>query len=149
MSSHRRKEIRDDFVTALTGLAISGTNVFASRVMPMDDDTIPGLTVYTGAEEIDGEGGSRFARVQERALEIHVEAYDKLASGVDDSLDAMIAEVEAAILVVGNIPSASNVDLVSIDEPDIDDGLEKPVGKVKMTFRVQYLTADGDPTTAI
>jgi len=148
MAAHRRKVIRDDFVSALTGLTTTGSRVYKSRVMPMDDDTLPGLIVYTGAEEIDIEEDSRVARIQERALNIIVEAYDKLPAGLDDNLDKMIGEVETAVFS-GAIDTVSTIDLIAIDEPDIDAGLEQPVGRVKMTFRVQYLTADGAPTTAI
>lgn len=149
MADHLRKTIRDEFVAALTGLVTTGPRVFPSRTMPMDNDTLPGLIVYTGSEEIDIEALTRVARVQERTLNVIVEGHDKLAAGLDDSLDQIIAEVEAAILVAGAIPAASTIDLVAIDEPDIDGGLELPVGRVKMTFRAQYLTADGSPTTAI
>jgi len=149
MADHRRKVIRAAIVAKLTGLTTTGSRVYASRVMPMDDVGLPGLIVYAGAEEIDVDTDSRVSRVQERALYIIVEAYDKISTGLDDKLDLILSEIETALLAPGAISSASNIDLVEIDEPEIDAGLEKPVGKMRMTFRVQYLTADGDPTTAI
>ena len=47
--AHLRKQIRDNVVTALTGLSTTGSRVYASRVYP----NLPGLCVYTKSESVE------------------------------------------------------------------------------------------------
>ena len=49
--AHARQSIRDNVVTAVTGLTITCTNVFRSRVHPLGENKLPALCVYTAAEE--------------------------------------------------------------------------------------------------
>jgi hypothetical protein len=44
--AHLRKQIRDNVVTALTGLSTTGSRVYGSRVYPMAAANLPGLCVY-------------------------------------------------------------------------------------------------------
>ena len=37
--AHVRQQIRDAIVTALTGLTTTGTNVFRSRIYPLENNT--------------------------------------------------------------------------------------------------------------
>jgi hypothetical protein len=145
--SHVRQLIREEIATAITGLTTTGANVFQTRVMPMNDAVLPGLAIYTGSEEINTDDEQRVARVQERILEVIVEGYDKLATGVDDQLDDIAHEVETAIFGA-TLTKCSHVDLSSI-ETSVESGAELPVGKITMTFRAHYLTADGAPSTLI
>lgn len=145
--SHIRQQIRDEIATVLTGLTTTGANVFVTRVMPMTDDTIPGLKINTGNEEINTEDSQRVARVQERMLDVIVEGFDKLADGVDDQLDDIAAEVETAIFGA-TLTKCSFINLATI-ETSVEQGAELPVGKITMTFRAHYLTADGAPSTLI
>ena len=52
--AHLRKQIRDNFVTALTSLSTTGSRVYASRVYPMAAANLPGLCVYAKSEEVGG-----------------------------------------------------------------------------------------------
>lgn len=141
--SHARETIRDAVVTAVTGLTTTGTRVYPSRVYPFDDDNLPGLLVFTSYEEIDEEEG-KLAQLQFRNQTVIVEGYDKLSAGLDDKLDDIAEEVETAMFAVG----FNTIDLLST-ETDFEDGIEQPVGKITLTFRLQYLTAEGAPGTAL
>jgi len=145
--SHIRQQIRDEIATVLTGLTTTGANVFVTRVMPMEDSVLPGLTVSTGPEELNTEDGQRISRIQERMLDVVVAGYDKLSAGVDDQLDDIAAEVEVAIFGA-TLTKCSFIDLANI-ETSVEAGAELPVGKITMTFRAHYLTADGAPSTII
>ena len=144
--SHARKDIRDSIVTAVTGLTTTGTRVYASRSYPLDDDNLPGLLVYTVSEDIDEEEG-KLAGIQHRSQIIIVEGYDKLTAGLDDKLDTIAEEIETAIFAA-TIPGSFGLDLLST-QADFEDGLEKTVGKITLTFQVQYLTEEGAPGTAL
>ena len=89
--SHVRQQIRDQLKTTLTGLATTGANVFDSRVY--DHDVVPSLTIYTLSEEL----GEESANKQLRLLSIVVEARAKATTNLDNTLDTIGAEVEAAI----------------------------------------------------
>ena len=146
--SHARQQIRDKVVSLVTGLTTTGANVFASRVYPLQDGELPGLCVFTRAEEVDEEQG-KVERLQHRGVFISVVGYDKLIAGLDDNLDTIAAEVETAVFadrfMSGLIVS---LDLVSTDI-EIDTESEKPVGEITLTFLAQYLTQEAAPETAI
>jgi len=48
--AHVRQSIRDNAVTAVTGLSTTGSNVFHSRVYPLGTNKLPALCVYSNAE---------------------------------------------------------------------------------------------------
>lgn len=144
--SHARSTIRDAFVTALAGLTTTGARVYKSRLYPLDNDNLPGLTVFVTSEEV-GEDEGKIARIQHRSCEVVVKGYDKLIAGLDDQLDTIAAEVESAVFNA-TVPGSIALDLVNT-ESDIETGTEKPVGEITLTFRVQYLTEEGAPNTAL
>ena len=51
--AHIRKSIRDNAVTAVTGLSTTGSNVFRSRVYPLGTNKLPALCVYTNGETVE------------------------------------------------------------------------------------------------
>ena len=146
--SHVRKQIRDVAITNLTNLTITGTNVFKSRVYPLQDEELPGLCVYTAAETNDDETG-KFDIFDNRELIIQVDAYDKLIAGIEDSLDDIAAEVETAIMADPKFSGlAKFTDYLGFTSENSVDG-EQPVGKMSVTFRVTYFVNTGAPGTAI
>lgn len=144
--SHARTAIRDAFFEAVDGLTTTGDRAFKSRKMPSGDEYLPGLLVYTDFEEI-VEDEENVSSVQTRNLLIIVKGHDKLNAGLDDQLDIIAAEVETAVFAA-SIPNIYALDLVGTDL-ETEDGAEKDVGEVELTFRVQYLTQKGAPNTAL
>ena len=51
MANHLRQQIRERIGTTLTGLSTTGSNVFQSRVYPLEDTNLPALVIYTKSEE--------------------------------------------------------------------------------------------------
>ena len=103
--AHLRKQIRDNVVTALTGLSTTGNRVYASRVYPMAAANLPGLCVYAKTEEVETTTITR-PRTQFRTLTLSVEGFVVATSGLDNTLDAISLEVEEALAVD---PSRSNL----------------------------------------
>jgi len=144
--SHARQQIRDAVMEAVIDLATTGRNVWASRAFPLADNVLPGLIVFTDSEFVDEEMG-KIAQLQHRELTVTIKGRDKLTAGLDDHLDDIAAEVEAAMFAA-NLGRVYALDLIST-EMSLAEGLEMPVGEISLTYRVQYITAEGAPTTAI
>ncbi len=97
--AHLRKQIRDNVVTALTGLSTTGSRVYASRVYPMAAAKLPGLCVYAKSEEVETTTTTR-PRTQLRTLTLSVEGFAVATSGLDNTLDAISLEVEEAPVLI-------------------------------------------------
>ena len=146
--AHVRKTIREYFGTQLTGLTTTGSNVFESRVYPMQSSKLPAVLIYTTSEE-SAESAFSSKRVQNRVLDVMVEGYVRAIANFDDTLDQIATEVEGAILddpTLGGI--AVNTELTGT-EANYSGDSEQPVGTIRLTFQVQYRTETGQPETAI
>lgn len=146
---HARETVRDAFVTALTGLTTTGARVYPSRVYPSGDIHLPGLSIYTQEESLD-EDTEVMGTKQFRNLEVVVEARVKLASGADDQLDDIAAEVEAALFADETL----GVGVKDLDYGGTTIELEgedtsKVVGVATMTFVAFYRIDVTDPTSII
>jgi|TARA_B100002003_G_C14127397_1_gene542254 hypothetical protein len=147
MPDHIRQTIREAVVTAVTGLTTTGSNVYDSRVVPVETQTLPCLLVYASSETVEVETlGS--ARSLLRELEVVVEGVAKATSSIEDTLDLIGKEVEVAI---GGGPTLSgacdDIHLTGV-ELLLSGESETPHGTVKMTFAAFYSTPENDPTTS-
>ena len=143
--SHVRQQIRDQLKTTLTGLTTTGANVFSSRVY--DHDVLPSLTIYTLSEEL----GEESANKQLRLLNIVVEARAKATSNLDDTLDTIGAEVEAAIFNTGDTTlggKCKDIDFEGIDI-ELSGESDQPVGLMSIRFACLYRVDKSDVTTLI
>jgi len=143
--AHIRKLIRDDIETTLTGLTTTGSNVFASRVYPIQTAKMPGLCIYTSSETIEAQT-IKPPRGLIRSLEVSVEAYVESAVA-DDVLDTIAAEVEAAMttdLTRGG--NAKDTRLVSFEADFAGEG-ERPIVVGRFIFEIVYSTQETDAET--
>lgn len=143
--AHIRKLIRDNIETTLTGLSTTGSNVFASRVYPIQTAKMPGLCIYTSSETIEAQT-IKPPRGLIRSLEVSVEAYVESAVA-DDVLDGIAAEVEAAMttdLTRGG--NAKDTRLVSFEADFAGEG-ERPVVVGRFIFEIVYSTQETDAET--
>ena len=141
---HARQTIREAIAALVTGLATTGANVYQSRVYP--HDTLPCLTIYAVNEPV---VDVIFNGTQSRELSLVIEGRAKATSNLDDTLDTIAAEVEAAVMADQYL--TGRVKLIELSETEIDyfDEIEQPAGIVKLTFIVSYRTNETDPTTLI
>ena len=96
MANHIRQQIREKFGTTLNGLTTTGSNVFESRVYPLENASLPALIIYTKSETSEPIViGTQ--RLMSRELSVVVEGYAKATSNFDDTIDTISKEVEAAI----------------------------------------------------
>ena len=145
--SHVRQQIRDDIVTTLTGLTTTGSNVFRSRIFPLEETNLPALCIYTKSEasEYDTIG---LPRAVNRVLDVAVEAYVKGVSNYDNTLDTIAVEVEEAIaadITLGGV--AKDAQITAFEADFAGDG-EQPVAVGRFTITVEYRTVENDVETA-
>lgn len=146
--SHVRKQIRDNVVTTLTGLATTGANVFRSRVYPLTASKTSGLCIFTKNETVEYQT-IKIPRGQMRTLELVVEGYAVATSNLDNTLDQISLEVEEALATdVTRGGLAKDTQISSIDVEYQADG-EKPVGMVRVSVLVEYRTLENDVESAI
>ena len=143
--AHVRKQIRDAVVTAVTGLTTTGNNVSASRVYPVEQSKLPHILVYTTDEAISLEGGTLDAPM--RGLTVRISGIAEDNSTLDDTLDQIAAEVEAAIgadVTQGGLSISTDLSETSIE---LQGESEKKVGIINLDYLIQYRTPFGDPET--
>ena len=136
--SHVRTQLRTALVATLTGLATTGNRVHASRMRPQGADQMPCLLVTTNDEQID----STVDAILLRDLSVSIRGFAMGNSALDDTLDQIALEVET---VMASNPRA----IFERVEIDYDDELEKPVGAITLTYRIQYYTTAADPAAMI
>lgn len=144
--AHVRKQIRDAVVTALTGLPITGTSVYAGRAYPIP--AAPSLVVMTWPDDpLDVQEESEAGCIRAHALTIEVHGH--FSNGDDDNLDQIAVEVEEAIYADTTLGG-----LVQYIEPGVQDAGrdadgQKMAGVVIMQWRAIYLAAEGSPEVAL
>ena len=144
---HLRQSIRERFVTDVTGLTTTGTNVFQSRVFPVEDSSLPCLLVYTTSEESEVTEIAS-PRQMTRILNVVVQGVVGAAQP-DDTLDLISKEVEVAMAADVNIYVLANNSLLSSTEIEFNSDGAKPIGTVMLNYSVEYRNLDNNPETAI
>lgn len=145
---HVREQIRVAAATTLNGLPTTGGRVYASRVSNWNSASLPGLAIYTTAETAEPAAmGS--GRPTARELELVIEAAAKAVAGVDDILDRVAAEVEAALAADPTLGGLVKRLVLERTEIDLSGEGEEPVGLVRLTFQALYRTPAGDPETTV
>ena len=139
---HLRQQIRERVATTLTGLTTTGSNVFQSRVYPIENTKLPCLLIYTREESSEPLDMSP-PRTIEKRLSLVVEGYVKANSNYDDTIDTITKEVEVAMYgdrLINNL--AKDSFLVSTDISFNGEG-DNPLAIVVMTFEIPYHHTEG------
>jgi hypothetical protein len=149
--AHGRQQIREALATALTGLTTTGSRVYQERTRELRDADLPALVITTDEEAVRVEMVS-FPPLQERDLAIRVAAVAKATGSLDDTLDTICAEVETALYAsVSANTLTSRVKLMTLEaiNVELDDTLDRPVGRATMSWRCTYHTTAGTPATLL
>lgn len=149
MADHMRTRIRHGAVQALTGLALTGSNVFPSSIYAMRESRLPGLRVYTQDETTEGATLGMADRIVERTLQLVVECCVKHVDDYDDKLDEVIRQVEVAL--AGQQSLGVGVKYIGPPDTEIvfDAETDKPVAIGRLTFSCFYVTTQNAPDVAL
>lgn len=145
---HVRQQIRETMGTALTGLVTTGSNVFQSRVYPMQSAELPGLIIYTRSESSEPDTLTK-PRGTMRTLQAIVEAYIKSVTGADDTADKVCAEVETAIANSAALDALTKDAYLSNTDISMTGDGDQPAIVVSMTFTIEYRTLETNAEVAI
>ena len=140
--AHKRQSIRERVASTLTGLTTTGSNVFQSRVYPIENTKLPCLLIYT-TEETSEPLTTNPPRAIEKVLSLVVEGYVKANTNFDDTIDTICEEVEEALFTDRLINDlALDSFLVNTDISYNGEG-DNPLGIVVMTFQITYHHTEG------
>lgn len=150
--AHVRTQIRNALVTALTGLTTSGPRVFASRVYPVSEAELPCLLITTSDEQAEV-ANLQWRMAQRRELGIEITALAQSVSGVENTLDTMLEEVETALYLTQTQATLSGLLLhpLRLDavEVNLDGDGQRPAGALTLRLTATYETDAGVPGTAL
>lgn len=148
MANHVRQQIREKFGTTLTGLTTTGSNIYQSRVYPLENINLPALVIYTKSETSEpiviGTD-----RVMSRELSVIVEGYVKATSNFDDTIDTISKEVEEAIAADRTLDGLAKDCYLESTEIEFNGEGEKPLGYVSLTFLTNYYVQETNPDVAV
>lgn len=151
--AHVRQQIRDALVTLLTGLATTGSNVFAFRIFPQDTDVLPSINITTPSDSQDKDFSST-STIQTRTLIVPIEIRAK-ATTFADVIDTIALEVEEKIVDEMEVTQSTIlfplvVEIEStIFDIDISSELDTPTALGILTFEATYKVDTLDLATAI
>ena len=145
--AHLRQSIRERIGTLVTGLSTTGSNVFQSRVYPVEDGSLPCLLVYTTSEESEVTEIAS-PRPMTRFLNVIVQGVVG-ATMPDDTLDDISKEVEVALAGDVTINSLANNSFLSSTSIEFNSDGAKPIGTVMLNYIVEYRNLDNNPESAI
>ena len=141
--AHARQQIREQLATTLTGLATTASRVYDTRLYAYDQ--LPCLTVYADRDTVDEEQSQGTKHWHNLAL--RVEARAKAKASVEDTIDTICAEIEAAIYADTTLNS--KVVDVFLADTQIEYSVEQdqPIALATLTLNAIYRVAPGAPTT--
>ena len=145
--AHLRQSIRERIATDVTGLTTTGSNVFQSRVYPIEDSKLPCLLVYTTSEDSEVTEMAS-PRPMTRTLNVVVQGVVG-ATTPDDTLDLISKEVEVALAGDVTVNSLANNSFLSSTEIEFNADGAKPIGTVILNYIVEYRNLDNNPESAI
>ena len=140
--THLRTDIRNNVVTTVTGLATTGARVFKGYAAPTDQ--LPCLLVTLEGREDVFEGA---ARDQERDLTVVISGFVKQTGDVDAVLDQIANEIETALAANPTLGGKCSASWLQSIDTGVDTSLDKPCGRVDLSYRAKYFTHAGSPGT--
>lgn len=148
MANHIRQQIREKIGTTLTGLTTTGSNVFQSRVYPLENSKLPAIIIYTRSESsMPQEMGTN--RTLQRDLQLVIEAFAKGSSNTDDTVDTIAKEIEIAMANDTTHNDLALDSFLETTEIDYNGEGDQPVASLSMVYNITYITTENAPDVAL
>jgi hypothetical protein len=148
MANHIRQQIRERAGTVLTGLTTTGSNVFQTRVYPLENTNLPALVIYTKDETSEPIVVST-NRLMSRELELIIEVYVKQTSNFDDEIDKICKEVEIAISADTTLNGLAKDCYLQSTSIEYNTEGEQPLSYAVLTFLTNYYVQENAPDVAV
>ena len=148
MANHIRQQIRERAGTVLNNLTTTGSNVFETRIYPLENTNLPALVIYTKDETSEPIVIST-NRLMSRQLELVVEIYVKQTSNFDDEIDKICKEVEVAISADTTLNGLAKDCFLQSTSIEYNTEGEKPLAFASLTFLTNYYVNETRPDIAV
>lgn len=146
MTTHVRKQVRDQVVGLVTGLSTTGSKVYQNRNYPLSVSELPCLIVRTGDEQVQYLTIHN-AAMQQRVMQVIISVIAEAISGLDDAVDDICKQVETALAGTVSLTESFILESTTGIQPNVVG--EKPVGLVDITFLAQVTTLENAPYTIL
>ena len=141
--AHARQQIREQLATTLTGLTTTASRVYDTRLYAYD--ALPCLTVFADRDTVDEENSQGTKHWHNLAL--RVEARAKAKDSVEDTIDTICAEIEAAIYADRTLNNKLVDVLIADTQIEYSVEQDQPIALATLTLNAIYRVAPGAPTT--
>jgi hypothetical protein len=140
--THPRTQLRAAFSARLLNVTAAEDRVYKGRLMPIEEPQLPAIVIHTrDAEEVQERSPSGWNGFERRRCIVSVVGIVQSFDDIDDELDTMAQEVEAA-LQGWTIPGFESADAELLDtksdDPDFDGALT--TGATTLRYAVTYQT---------
>lgn len=142
--SHVRQQIRAAAAGVLSAIP-SVASVFVNRVHRVRESDLPCLMVTTDDEAI---RPLTVGGMVERELDLVIRVLVRATASMDDTLDSLIADVEAALAgnTLGGLVRSIDLSEIHIE---LSSDLDVPAGEAAMVWKTTYYAAAGSPSAAL
>ncbi len=146
--THVRAQIIAAAVELLKTCPTPAGRVKAGRAAPMPVAQAPYLLVYGRPEQSDRLTGAGMTRTLMRQLTLAVDIVTASADDSDDQVNAIAAEVEAALAAQPTLGKLCKDLWLAATTPDARAEGETRIGRARLEFTVQYVTVATAPDQA-
>ena len=145
--AHVRRQIRDRVATLLSqNVSLVKRRVFTTRVHPFNEENLPAISVYTGAEASERMNAGVTDVIRDLTLDIDI--YVRETSKFDDDVDAIAVQVEEAMAGDFTVNGLAKFSVLTSTEIQFDGEADQILGIAKLTYSIRYVTAIKDVETA-
>jgi hypothetical protein len=138
---HPRQLIREACKAQLIAAATAAADrVTETRVVPHKRPKLPAIAVYMLAETVDPTSWGTAPRELKRFADLAIEAAAEAAADVDDALDNLALQIEAAIHKDETLGGKASDCVLASSEIDVLEEGQQLIGVVRLNFRVTYYT---------
>lgn len=141
---HVKTQLRRAVAAAVTGLPTTGGRVFQARAWPLQENDMPCLLVHTSDESIDTKATGP-VRIQSRRVSVVVVAMAMHSDAVEDDLDRIAAEVEAAVFAATPVRALTKSLELTATDSALSAEASFVVGQIRLSFSAVVHAVEGDP----
>ena len=133
--THPRQTIRESLVTLLTGLPLTGSRVYGSRLSPVEEGSLPALRIYADSEQA-SPLVIHAQTTRERDITYRIEIVARANADLDDALDAIAEQVEGALVAAADSTWLGGTLGALSTKIELSDDVSQPVGIARLGITI-------------